>query len=869
MLGRTWGHDFDMRTLVLGTATPTHAHGTVLTLNRRAATRLGARPQRLDSYAHRIVLEAGQAVASPTLAHRLLTEAVRETLQVADPGLVARSLTGTVREVLRGAVDLSLLAREPSPQVQRLAQVAGAYREALRSRSLIDAVEVVGTAARLAVAHPLTVFGYVRFSKDELAFLNAVAGDGSTVYLPWEDHPAFQDNLEAARVLEGEGWTLQRSGAPSEGLAGALLGRSGGSGSLITTTCEDDEVRAALREVKRLLQGGVAPEDIALVVNDDDAWAPRLRPVAWEYGVPIRFSTSVPLADTRVGRWVERVLTAVEEGATFESLAKVLAHPLDAGMDGTQWQRLRTPRPAQVPDWREVGLDVTGFDWPGQDSRRRWVDRLLSLLASRGVAERAARTQDVLALNFLRAELAVLATPADEQLLQAEFIGEVREVLALVTVPSDPGSTGVELLTPPSLVGALVPYVFVLGAADGQLPARLSDDPSLDFIERRRLARSGFPFETAATLARRDTVTFWALLQAVGETCTFSYARLSGGEARPSPLLANLPLRPLVRRTEACSPEEARRGSLAGDGLYTDPVLDAARDAYRVEVRRIQRSDYDEFDGLTGQPLDPAALTFSASQLGVLGRCGFRWWLEYALRLRDQTYDDQPLGLGRLRHSALEFAVKRAARQPDQDPRTSMLEALSEGLAHAEQQEVWPQTPEWTHERRDVLAGLRRAVQGEGFVQQGAVPLDAEQHFEGVWRGLKVRGMIDRIDQLGERLLIVDYKSGASKPLGVQEVTGRLGLDIQLPLYAEAALPGLYPAGKFGGAAYVSLRDGQVLGRIKIAPVDLDAFGKRIHASLAQGAFPPRPDVDFKTCRTCAWVGVCRGGERLERKVYP
>ncbi|PTA66914.1 PD-(D/E)XK nuclease family protein [Deinococcus arcticus] len=858
-----------MRTVILGTGTPPEARGTVLALNRRAAARLGARPQRLDAYAHRVLLESGQAVASPTLAHRLLTGAVQEALGSGDPGLLARSLGSAVRELLRSGIDLALLSQDESPQVQRLCCVAALYQRALRDHAVIDPVEAVRLAARFAVPEPLTVFGYSRLSPDQLLFLDAAAGEGSVVALPWEDHPYFEETLQAASKLEALGWTVERRQDQSEGLSGAFLGRSTGAGALHIAASEDDELRAALRQVKGLLRRGVAAADIALVVNDDDLWAPRVRAVAWEYGIPVQFSTSVPLADTRPGRWLERVLTAVEEGLAFEALSRVFAHPLDAGMDGAVWQQARTRRPQAAPEWQALGLDAAGFDWPAQASRADWVERVGTLIVARGLADRATRTQDLLALNFLRAELAVLAAPPGDRLPRGAFIQELREVLALVMVPSDPGSRGVELLTPPSLVGAQVPHVFVLGAVDGGLPARMKDDPALDFTERRRLARAGFALDTAAALARRDAVTFWALLHAAGETCTLSYARLGGaGEQQPSPFLARLPLTPAALEAAACSPEEVRRGLVRREGTYVDPALAAIRAAYQVEVRRIQQPSYDEHDGLTGQPLAPADLVFSASQLSVLGRCAFRWWLEYGLKLRDQTVDDQAFGLGRLRHGALAFAVRRAAQPPAADLRAALLDALDEGLRHTEEAEVWPQTPEWAHERRDVLAGLRQAVRAEGFLQTGAVPLAAEQPFEGEWQGLQVRGVVDRVDQLGERLLIVDYKSGSGRPLGVQDDTGRLGLDIQLPLYAQAALPALYPEGRLGGALYLSLQHGTVLSRLKLSPTELDAFGDRVRTALTQGAFPPRPDTDFKTCRTCQWTGVCRGGERLEGKVH-
>lgn len=55
----------------------------------------------------------------------------------------------------------------------------------------------------------------------------------------------------------------------------------------------------------------------------------------------------------------------------------------------------------------------------------------------------------------------------------------------------------------------------------------------------------------------------------------------------------------------------------------------------------------------------------------MLGHCTFRWWLEYPLRLRDQTADDLPLVLGRLRHVALEYAVKQAVGSAG-DPREAV-----------------------------------------------------------------------------------------------------------------------------------------------------------------------------------------------------
>lgn len=841
--------------------------GTALTLNRRAAARLGVRPLRLDALALRAVLDAGEGVASPALAHRTLTRAVQAELAPREAALTARALSGAVRELLRVQADLGRLEQVGSAAVARLARVTAAYRTALRGQGLLDAVEVVGRAAELITPQVLTVFGYVRLSPGELAFLDAAAAEGSVLALPWAEHAYFEENRRAAEALAARGWTVDPSGGEAPGLAGAFLGQPGaGRGELFVAADEDQEVRAALRRVKGLVRGGVPAGDVALVVPDDDVWAPRVRAVAQEYGLPLRLSTSLPLSRTRPGRWLERVLAAVEDGVSFTSLARVLAHALDAGMDGPLWRQVQAARPGDPAAWAALGMDAGGFDWPEQATRGAWVGRMVALIESRGVADRARRTQDLLAVNFLLAELTVLAEPAGEILPREAFVSDLRDLLSLVTVPSDPGTQGVELLTLPGLVGAQVPHVFLLGAVDGALPARLQDDPALDFMERRHLAAAGHaPVETAASLSRRDAMTFWAVLASAGHL-TVSYSRVGpGGEAHPSPFLAPLPLDRVAAPDVACSPEEARRAAL-WQGGYVDATLPGVQAAHAVEVRRISAPDYDEFDGLTGLALNPDEWTFSASQLAVLGRCTFRWWLEYALRLKPDAPEGEPLGLGRLRHAALAHAALAAAQIPGRDVREVMLGALDEGLRRAESDQGWAQTPEWTHERQDVLGGLRGAVQGAGFLAPDAAPIAAERPFAAPWRGLQVRGVVDRVDRLGERLHLVDYKSGVSAPTGVQDSAGRLNLDVQLALYAEAALPALYPGAPLGGAAYVSLKTGAVTARLKLVPAELDAFTGRVRHALATGAFPPRPDAALSTCRTCPWTGVCRGGERLLAK---
>ena len=853
------------RTVILSDQMPAELPGTVLTLNRRAAIRLGVRPLRLSELALRTVQQAELEVASAALSQRLLSRSVKQTMDVREPGLTARVYLNAVRELLRSGTDLTALSQNSSSRVAQLARLTLTYEAALREAGVLDAAEVLGRASQLVTPQLLSLTGHPRLLTDEQAFLNAAGAPGSVIHLPWADHPYFQENLAVAEAFAESGWVVEKRSQTSTGLASAFLGAGSAQASLHIVTTEDQEVRTALGQVKHLLLSGTPASDIALVVSDDERWEGVVRATAKEYGIPLRLGTSAPAAETRLGRWILRALKTSEENFSLEALSRLLAHPFDMGLDGFGWQRLREVAAQRPSDWPAAGIPLGRLVWPEEATRRAWVAHLLALLEERGVADKAAHGTDLLALNFVRAELPVLATPPEERIDREQFFEELRDLLGLVTVPSQLSRTGVELLTPPSLIGASVPHIFFLGTADGSFPAPLQDDPALDFLERKRLQAAGVQIETAASLSRRNAVIFWAALQATGQA-TFSYARLSG-TGLPSAYLAPLQPKPVEPPLYACSPEEARRCALRGQTSYLDGELPESRRRHAVETQRLQSPEYGEYDGQGLPAVDPSERVFSASQLTVLGRCGFRWWLEYGLRLRPEEEQSTALDLGRLRHEVLRRAALRVAQQPG-DVRETMLEHLDTDWRASEEALSWPQSATWDRERPEQISRLRRAIEHQDFIGGAARPLDAEKSFEGEWFGLRVRGTVDRLDDLAGKVVIIDYKSGASKPPGVQDQEHQLKLDIQLPLYVQAALPQLYPGRNTAGAYYLSLRNGQILDRLKINMTEYEALTERLKTMLMQGNFAPRPDVNLKACTYCSWQAVCRAGPRLERKEF-
>ncbi|MEJ2668043.1 MAG: PD-(D/E)XK nuclease family protein, partial [Deinococcales bacterium] len=511
---------------------------------------------------------------------------------------------------------------------------------------------------------------------------------------------------------------------------------------------------------------------------------------------------------------------------------------------------------------------------------------------------------DALAFQRLTAAAVGLGLPARQPSSLGAFLHDLDALLTLVSVPvgyepvlgvhgDDPDGNGavpgrVELHTPLAVYGARYRHVFVLGAAEGVLPKPVADDPVLDFAERRDASARGLPLEGAVEAAQREALSFRAVLWTLdgeppGASLTLSYPEDVG---IASPYFAGLGLEPSAPGPKPpASAEELRRQRIlaapaaAGEA---DPVLAAAREAWAVERRREEAGGPDAHDGLIGEAYGLGEHVFSATQLLDLGQCPFRWLARVPFKLAEpeEAEDDvSPLLRGRLYHVALERALRRgrdAAGGGDGAGalRDAALDALGDAFAEAEEAVNAAAVPAWPLRRGQHLEQLRRVLSAESFLPDGAEVIALEQRFpEGRetpprWRGFFVRGVVDRVDRRSGALVLVDYKTGSRRPAGAQDENGKARLDLQLPLYLEAAAPALFADERVAGAQYYSLTKADVIAEVRLdreLAGELDAFAARVRALLETGAYPVAPDLDFEACRFCDFDLVCRKGPRTER----
>jgi hypothetical protein len=858
----------------------------------------------LRTLAERRLSEEPIGVASHLTSLDTLKAAINRVRPKSDPAAEAGRIREILSTALRTGIDLDLLRRHGSERAEFLADIAEIYIDLIDTQNLIDREAVLWRASQLEIEPTnLFIYGYFRARREEILFIDKIAGDGCVFFLPSHHNSIFEVNRVWIDKLKQHGWEVDAAEnlIPNGSNAGERTaslfvvgtgevdrrekqdptpGKPVTSPTALAFPSIEDEVRGTIARAKHLINVGTRPEKIAIVCRTVQTYASLIASVSREYKLPVEMRHTIPLGQTALGNFVKLLLESAGPGIEpeeklhtpfeFEVTARVLLHSLGPGIEDGKWPEVRRSRPNSFEEWSDLGIDLSILQVPDKQTYKEWTVWLSSVL-------RRFRVRDTAGVNA--AELTAFnrfSDAIDEQsqnqggrvVAYEGFASDVFDIVSSVTTPFDTSSGGVMLHQPNTIIGGKFDHIFVLGMAEGMLPAKIAENPIIDFHERKRLGKFGIEFEDASEVPRWEALSFYFTLLAGAKTLTFSYPRYVDGDARlPNPYFGKLGLSPSQPEAEFVSSlEELRRACLCdAESPVDDEVLDRAKRQLEVEERRESAETFDEFDGVVGYAIDPTKRTWSISQLTTIGQCSFKWFLDKMLYLgipEEAELDVSAATKGSIYHRTLELAVRKA--MGTDDVRSVILENLDAAFSGAESSDDYSITKvaNWKLQRYEYLDTLRKAVASSSFIADGAKIVAVEKEFETVWMDLPIRGKIDRIDESPEGLTAIDYKTG-SYTAKVKDEDGRLKIDLQIPVYSEAALPHLYPGKKVVPGKYLRLtKRNAELGK----SVPLETFVAKVKETLLSGRFVVQPDVDGEACKYCEFDPICRQGPRLELK---
>lgn len=415
---------------------------------------------------------------------------------------------------------------------------------------------------------------------------------------------------------------------------------------------------------------------------------------------------------------------------------------------------------------------------------------------------------------------------------------------------------GVQVVSPAGVRGTTFKAVFILGLTDGEFPARTSENWLYDDRERKELKAIGDLLLPVAASRRDEENLYFAVAVALAEE-SLTLSCHEDAETLASPYLAEV-LRlfapGVVPREKYAAgqlfaggyEESYSPGDLAGktlldlaqpagpppavaDYVFANLLDGDFRRRLAAEADRSGDSVYNGRVGLQG----PRSAAYSITDLEAYAQCPFMYFANQVLKLEDWEEREEEAGLdiiGTIYHEVLAGFLRAHRRQTLRseavDDYLRELDALLDGvcvrLAAAGKLVNGKQ---WAYRRRRLAAILARWLEFEIAEQNSDGLAFTPAHLEWGF-GLPLRegmdessqtapleltaggdvtrivGKIDRIDAVGDKLAVIDYKRKYAPRF--RDLAD--GLDLQAALYIMAVEQHLCPAdGLVAGGGYYSV----------------------------------------------------------------
>lgn len=357
-----------------------------------------------------------------------------------------------------------------------------------------------------------------------------------------------------------------------------------------------------------------------------------------------------------------------------------------------------------------------------------------------------------------------------------------------------------------------VRFLYFCGMNDGLLPREYAEDLLLKEEDKRRLQEAGFllhdNFEHKEQLDRLD---FFTALSLVEKGYFFSYvlADLQGKSKTPSLFVERI-----IQRTEPIFYASAHSDRYLQNyyGLHSGMSfrygLRALRENRQEAIRGLSEEKLEKMKVLLSgaPPLKPLKreekrLHASISRLERFRRCPFQYFITDDLRAKKRrAYAIDRMDLGNFFHEVLERTLSDFSQGCfERHELGDYLNRLSEELLEKEEYGAFKAEGAGAYLLRRSLVSLEALA--DFLIRHGEKsqfkPHYFEQKFSIEEDRFVFRGIIDRVDTLGDHFVAVDYKTGG-KTFDLNRVFQ--GIDLQLMLYIDgfrSENPQFHPAGVF------------------------------------------------------------------------
>lgn len=448
--------------------------------------------------------------------------------------------------------------------------------------------------------------------------------------------------------------------------------------------------------------------------------------------------------------------------------------------------------------------------------------------------EEAAAERDVAALQALKdvlrglvwAEEALWTGPVDFPRFFEELSGAVEATTYRLPVHPDRE----EILVADVAQARGLPFraVAVLGLAEGEFPATLSEDPFLRDADRAAL-RDRFELPLLPSTESAEAEYFYEMVTRARERLLLTRPRLAdtGVPWQPSPFweeVGQLVTAEPEGLTGETLPTPDRAVSwpelLESLAAWSGPAVEAwawvqeqapermaaLKGALEVLRQRLGEADGRTLDGDLTSLADTfvhrfgSGHTWSASRLEAYRDCPFRFFVAHVLGLEPREEPQAGLDvrqLGSIYHRLLEATYRAAADPTDLKSLLAVLEDVAEEvLDEAPEREGFRETAWWAQTREEIVQNVRRSLEELVGLEGDFTPYAYELPFGlGGARPLvvevardcfRLRGVIDRVDRSPDgSVRVIDYKTAG--PSDYKPGSLEKGKKIQLPLYALAA----------------------------------------------------------------------------------